>query len=84
METDFKTGAALRVVDFMPQFWSVIDEDEGCARAEQSLLGCYLGKIGHVKTVDDWRMPVLLEFSESSRVPMTEMRFHASEVEDVG
>ena len=81
---NFKTGTAMRVVDFTPQYWSVEDEDQGCDRSERTLLGCYLGKIGYVRNIYNSHMPILLKFEQEAKVPISEMRFHENEVEAAG
>ena len=75
------TGTVVRVVDFKAQPW-----DLDCAdyrRAEQNLVGSYLGKVGTVKEVFVDDMPYRVEFSQTAKVVLSGMRFYAEEVDEV-
>lgn len=78
-EQAVETGTVMRVVQVRAQAWGAEHDDE--RRDETVLVSNYLGKLGTVVDVDDRDMPYRLSFSDGSRVPIREMRFHADEVE---
>ena len=77
-----RLGGVVRVVEFIPQYWKV--GEAGYENDERTLLNCYLGKVGRIIQIDQMQLPVIVEFSDSVKVPLQSMRFYRDEIEEVG